>query len=126
MAKTLTQIDKQIAKLQKEAEAIKAREMIGVVERIRDAIGHYGLTVEHLFGVKAPKPAARRKAVPTARKVKPKGSPTRSTSTKGVKAPVKYRDAQGNSWSGRGSQPRWLRFAIEDGASLSDFEVKSK
>ena len=44
MAKTLTQLHAQIAKLQKEAEALKAKEIAGVVERIKVAIEHYGLT----------------------------------------------------------------------------------
>ena len=126
MPKTLTQIQKQIAKLQKEADAIKAREMMGVIERIRDAIGHYGLTVEHLFGVKAPKALAKKKAKSAGPRGTSESVGTRPSAAKGTKAAIKYRDAHGNSWSGRGSQPRWLRFAIEDGASLSDFEVKAK
>ena len=121
MAKTLTQIQKQIAKLQQEADAIKAREMVGVIERIRDAVGHYGLTVEHLFGVKSTQAPAVRKTKRAGAATAAKPSPVR-----GTKAPVKYQDDQGNTWSGRGSQPRWLRFAIEDGASLADFEVGSK
>ena len=28
---------------------------------------------------------------------------------KGRKAPVKYRDRAGNTWAGRGAQPKWLR-----------------
>lgn len=40
------------------------------------------------------------------------------------RAPVKYRNSRtGESWSGRGLQPRWLKAAIGEGASLSDFEV---
>ena len=44
MAKSLAQIQAQIAGLQKEADALKAQEMIGVIERIRDAVGHYSCT----------------------------------------------------------------------------------
>ena len=35
---------------------------------------------------------------------------------------IKYRDGE-NQWSGRGSQPRWLRTALEGGKSLQDFAV---
>src|SRR5262249_27882935 len=43
------------------------------------------------------------------------------------KAPVKYRDRAGNTWAGRGAQPRWLRDKIRAGAKLADFAVdKSK
>ena len=39
------------------------------------------------------------------------------------KAAVKYRDASGNTWSGRGLQPRWLKEALAKGKSLSDFSA---
>jgi DNA-binding protein H-NS len=45
---------------------------------------------------------------------------------KGRKAPVKYRDRAGNTWAGRGAQPRWLRAKLKAGAKLRDFEVKAK
>jgi DNA-binding protein H-NS len=45
---------------------------------------------------------------------------------KGRKAPVKYRDRQGNTWAGRGAQPKWLRAKLKAGAKLRDFEVKAK
>ena len=43
MAKTLSQINAQIAKLQQEAEAIKAKEVAGVIDRIKEALAHYVL-----------------------------------------------------------------------------------
>jgi DNA-binding protein H-NS len=43
---------------------------------------------------------------------------------RGRKAPVKYRDRQGNTWAGRGAQPKWLRAKLKAGAKLRDFEVK--
>ncbi|MDC8786301.1 H-NS histone family protein [Roseateles koreensis] len=37
---------------------------------------------------------------------------------------AKFRDpATGNTWSGRGLQPKWLRAAVEAGASLDSFRV---
>lgn len=39
------------------------------------------------------------------------------------KVPVKYRDAAGNSWSGRGSQPKWLKEALAAGGALESFHV---
>src|SRR5262249_46243971 len=45
----------------------------------------------------------------------------------GRKAPVKFRDKSGNTWAGRGAQPRWLREKLKAGAKLEDFAVnKSK
>jgi DNA-binding protein H-NS len=44
-------------------------------------------------------------------------------SLKGRKAPIKYRDKAGNSWAGRGAQPRWMTAAIKAGAKRDDFLV---
>jgi DNA-binding protein H-NS len=45
---------------------------------------------------------------------------------RGRKAPVKYRDRQGNTWAGRGAKPRWLVAAIKRGKKLDDFLIKRK
>lgn len=40
------------------------------------------------------------------------------------KVAPKYRHpGTGETWSGRGLQPKWLKAAIEDGAALADFKV---
>jgi DNA-binding protein H-NS len=41
----------------------------------------------------------------------------------GVKRPVKYRDAEGNTWTGVGQRPRWVQKALAAGASLDQFAV---
>jgi len=46
------------------------------------------------------------------------------SSLKGRTVPVKYRDRSGNTWAGRGAQPRWLREKLKAGAKLEDFAVK--
>jgi DNA-binding protein H-NS len=51
-------------------------------------------------------------------------SATRGSSLKGRKIPPKYRDAQGNSWAGRGVRPRWLVAALKKGKKLESFAVK--
>lgn len=43
----------------------------------------------------------------------------------GAKRPVKYRDNQGNTWTGVGQRPRWIRAAISAGADLEQFRIKS-
>ncbi len=68
MAKTLQQIEAQIARLQAQAEAVRQKEMAGVIARIKDAIAHYGLTAEDLgLGVKR-QTAQGKAASPTASK----------------------------------------------------------
>lgn len=37
--------------------------------------------------------------------------------------PVRYRDDKGNTWTGRGKQPVWLREALAAGATLGSFLV---
>jgi DNA-binding protein H-NS len=50
LAKSYSQLQAQIEKLQAEAEALKAKELEGVIARIRTAIEHYGITPDQLFG----------------------------------------------------------------------------
>src|SRR5678809_47437 len=102
MAKTYSQMQKQIAKLQREADALKKKEAGGVVARIKEAIQHYELTAADLFGGRAPKGKS-------ASKQKANSNP----GIKGRKVPIKYRDENGNTWTSRGSQPRWLVAALE-------------
>ena len=45
---------------------------------------------------------------------------------KGRKVPVKYRDRSGNTWAGRGAQPRWLREKLKAGAKLEQFAVNKQ
>ena len=47
----------------------------------------------------------------------------RAHSLKGRTVPVKYRDRAGNTWAGRGAQPRWLSEKLKAGAKLEDFAV---
>jgi len=51
---------------------------------------------------------------------------TRGASTlKGRRVPIKYRDKSGNTWTGRGVQPVWLREKLKSGAKLEDFAVQN-
>ena len=48
------------------------------------------------------------------------------SSLKGRKVAVKYRDRSGNTWAGRGAQPRWLREKLKAGGKLEDFVVAKR
>lgn len=120
MAKTYAQLAKEIESLTKAAAALRKQEIPTVVTRIKEAIGAYGLTAADLgFTDVQSEPAAPRQvaAAPAAAKKakKPAGSPG--------KVPVKYRDGNGNSWTGRGSKPGWLQAALSAGQSLEAFSV---
>jgi DNA-binding protein H-NS len=48
----------------------------------------------------------------------------RVSAMKGVKVKPKYRDAKtGDTWAGRGVQPRWLTAALKSGRKLEDFLI---
>jgi DNA-binding protein H-NS len=109
--KTYAQIQKEIAKLQKEADAARAAEISGVVERIQEAIEHYGLTVADLFPGKAVRAIRGPKAAA-------KG---RGAGKKPVAA--KYTDGNGKTWSGRGKRPNWFKDALAAGKTPQDLEI---
>ena len=104
MAQTYKQIQKQIDKLQRQAEALRGSEIRGVVDRIKVAIAHYGLTAAHLGLDSAPSKAAGKKS---------------------TKPSAQFSDSAGNVWSGRGPRPRWLRDALTAGRSIDEFRTGS-
>lgn len=113
MAQSYLQIQRQIETLQRQAEKLKSQEVAGVVERIKVAVAHYGLTAEQL-GFGTGKPASRTAA-------KSLGNASSKTSKT-----AKYTDGQGNVWSGRGPRPHWLRDALAAGQSLESFASGSE
>jgi DNA-binding protein H-NS len=126
MAKTVAQLTKEIQRLQKQVDAVKASEVAGVVARIKEAIEHYGLTPEQLFGGR--KPGRQKNVTQASLPLLAKGRAAKSksrTTDRGTKLPAKFSDGKGNSWSGRGSTPRWLADAIAGGRAREDFAVKS-
>jgi DNA-binding protein H-NS len=100
---------KQIETLSREAEALRKKEIDGVVSRIKEAIDVYGLTASDL-GLSGSGQARKGPAGKSA--AKRRGRP-------GSK--VKYRDEAGNVWGGRGPRPQWLRNALASGKKLEDF-----
>jgi len=119
MAKSYSQMQKQIAKLQREADALKKKEAAGVVARIKEAIHHYELTAEDLFSGRGSKRSSASKGAANGAAKRSQGA-----TLKGKKVAAKYGDENGNTWSARGSQPKWLTAALENGRKIEDFLVK--
>lgn len=120
MAKTLAQLNAQIAELQKKADAVKAKEVAGVVARIKEAITHYGLTAADL-GLSG-RAAKGVKTIEATGKVV-----ARKTRKKAAKKPagvIRYRDDAGHAWTGHGMRPRWYKDALASGKTPQDLEVK--
>lgn len=99
---TLEELMAQKEALEKKIAEARRGERADAIQKIKALMDQYGLTVADLAG-------------------KSGASRTR----KGTKVPAKYHDpATGNSWSGRGLQPKWLKAALAAGRKLSDFAVR--
>ena len=60
----------------------------------------------------------------TAADLSARATTTQKKSGTASKVAVKYRNAStGESWTGRGLQPRWLKAALAQGRKLGDFAV---
>lgn len=105
MSNLLKDLLAQRATLEQQILEAQRAEKADAVSRIRALMAEYGLTLADL------------QASPRA--VKPARGPRA-----GAKVAPKYRDAaSGNTWSGRGLQPRWLRDALASGRKLADFMI---
>ena len=91
------------AALEQEIEATQKRERQDAIAKVKALMAEYGLTVADLSTK----------------------SPTgKAGVTKGTKVAPKYRNAAtGETWSGRGLQPKWLQAALASGKKLSDFTI---
>lgn len=88
-------IKAQIAKLEKQAEELRQKEIKGVIQKIQGLIQEYGLTAENL-GFSTLAPAKKLKA--------------------GSTLAAKYRDPlSGKTWTGRGKPPLWIAEAFKTG-----------
>jgi len=88
--------------LERQIQETTSKERADAVAKVKSLMADYGLSLADLSartprGTKAPKES---------------------------KVAAKYRNkATGETWSGRGLQPKWLKAAITGGASLDDFKV---
>ena len=93
----------QKADLEKRIETVQKQARTDAVAKVRELMAEYGLSVADLNARDAPHKVSK---------------------AKGGKVPAKYRDAAtGDTWSGRGLQPKWLRAALASGRKLEDFKV---
>ena len=95
----------QKAALEKEIEATRRHEKVEAINKVRALMAQHGLTVNDL--------AAKG------------GTPKSGGTVKGSKVAVKYRNAAtGDTWSGRGLQPKWLKAALAAGRRIDEFAAK--
>lgn len=112
-AKTYADLQKQIAKLQTQAERMRKGSFDKAVGQIRDLMEKNGISIEQLTealaakGKKGRKPGKAGGGTPTA--VKPKyESPTDPTVT----------------WTGRGRKPKWVQEWVDGGNDLEKLLIR--
>lgn len=100
-------LEKQAAELDKQLQDARRAERAGVIAQIKSLLAEHGLTVADL-GIKA---GAAPKAPGT-------------SAAAGRKVAPKYRNqATGETWTGRGLQPKWVQAAVASGKKLEDFAI---
>lgn len=88
--------------LERQIDLTRKQDRSEAISKVRLMMGEYGLSVSDL----SLKGAAKA----------PAGT--------GNKVAAKYRnDATGDSWSGRGLQPKWLKAAMSTGRKIEEFMV---
>ena len=89
----------------------------------------FGDGLGNTWGGRGPHPAWLREAIKGGKTLDDfrgiSGKPGHAPKPKGAvkKVAPKYRDSGGNTWAGRGRQPRWLVAALKEGASLESLAV---
>ena len=97
---SLSELLAQRAALEKQISQTRRDERLKAITQVKALMAEYGLTTADL----------------KARSAKPART--------GSKVAAKYRNkATGETWSGRGLQPRWLKAALGTGKKLTDFTV---
>lgn len=103
MASRLNDLLAKKAELEQQIIEIQREERASAIAQVKSLMAQHGLTLADL---------STRSAAPA-----PKGR-------SGGKVPAKYRDpATGQTWSGRGLHPKWLKQAMAGGAKLTDYLV---
>lgn len=99
------ELEAQTKELERQIQQAQREEKQKVVAKIRELMTQSGLTVEDLkLGSVAKTPGAS-----AGRTVAPK-----------------YRnDATGDTWTGRGLQPKWLKQAIAEGKTIESFAIQN-
>ena len=116
-----SQMIAQIEELKKQAEKTRREEFSTIVKTIKKQIADYGITADDLGLSGASTTKRGRKAKASA---KPGRKPRAKRASAGTKVAPKYRDESGNTWTGRGKQPRWIVAALASGRSLDSLLIR--
>ena len=116
----------QRAELEKQIVYTQRTERADAIGQVRMLMSQYGLTLADI-GSKAtssPKGSKAPKVFGTASNAMAPKAPKSSKGKKTGKVAPKYRDAgTGQTWSGRGLQPNWLKAALATGRTIAEFKL---
>lgn len=115
----LIDIQAQIEKLQKQAQDIRSKEFHSTVQDILAKMQAFGITIKDLQSAKPAKGAK-----PGRKKAGKPGRPAKKAAGKSS-GPVaaKFKGPNGETWSGRGLTPKWLKTLVEQGRNKEEFAV---
>jgi len=100
-------LEKQTAELAEQIRAARDSEHADAVAKIRALMAEHDVSLTELGG-RGGKRAKR----------------ATGKSTTGSKVAPKYRNqATGDTWSGRGLQPKWLKAALDSGRKIEEFKL---
>lgn len=100
---TVAELIAQKAALEKQIEQAQLEARSGAIAQVKTLMSENGLTLAD---------------------ISQRSASSKRSSSSGSKVAAKYRDQEtGDTWSGRGLQPKWLKAALAQGRSLSDFAV---
>ena len=115
----LVDIQSQIEKLQKQASQIRAKEFHKTVAEIREKMHAFGITVKDL------QPAKISKNDKAGTPVESNKKSVKTAVKKPVSTPVaaKFRGPDGQTWTGRGLSPRWMKMLLDQGHAKEEFLI---
>ncbi|MDQ6628921.1 MAG: H-NS histone family protein [Pseudomonadota bacterium] len=100
---TLHELMAQKEAIERQIDQTKKQQRGDAVAKVHALMSEYGLTLADLGAKQSGKPKSGGSA---------------------GKVPAKYRNTStGETWSGRGLQPRWLKAALASGKKIGDFTV---
>lgn len=119
---TYSEIIAQIDALKKQAERQRKEEYSSVIKTIKKQIADYGITARELgLGGVVGAERGRKARKASVKSVRKAGAKRAKAS---IKVAPKYRDDAGNTWTGRGKQPKWIVAALTAGHSLESLLIR--
>lgn len=97
---TYQELLQQQKELEKQIEAARKQELSDAISKVKALMSQYGLTMADIT------------------------ASGKSSASKGTKVAPKYRNTEtGETWTGRGRQPKWVEAALASGKKLEDLAV---